>query len=620
MSDSQDMRNGNVTESSQDAEQSEKRRVLGEDLRKEYKPKKRRKPLLTAIVVILALVIVGVAAYFSLNFAPEPEVIPDTSVTLTQYNTSDIAQVDIQLRDGDQYSIVYDEATAKYLMKDALDSVSYNSTYLRDVYTAATSLTASRIIEENVADLAPYGLDKPYSTMTVHNVNGQSQVFELGNKLPTGSGWYLRVQGENTVYQLTDSMGTYMSRAVITLRDLNQLPTLNADAAEFIRIEKQEGTTMELQIVEDSASINPWHFIEPAGLEAEAESVTALWTTISSIKLNAYVDTPTSFVAYGLDTPTATVTLRDSEGGELILHVGSAANDTSTYVRIADSPDVYTMENSYLSFIKDTTLVTLVVKFISLVNITAVDQVEILSTPANSYTMRIDRTKQLDENGKVKTLDSGEIDYKEAFLLNDEAVSEMYFKKVYQDIIGLMIRGEVKGEVTAQSEYTLHYTFNSKQDTTKIEFIPYQQDFYAIRKNDGPVLFFTLKESVKALMDDVDLLVASPTPDQLKSLNKVVITRGEDSKTFTLDELGSDAMAKMGETFINITTSGITHEKAGDLVATIEYHFSNGSEPIVMEYTQYQSSLYSYAPVGQSARYYMTGSTLDRNLSDYLDK
>lgn len=617
MTDSQDKREDLHTAPHSDAAQppeTERRRVLSEPLRKEYKPKKRSN---RAVVIILLVVLLAVAAggvYLASNFAPPPEEVQSTTVKIFDYTTEDIERVDIELREGESYTVTYDAANKTYAIVGEPSGIAYSQGSLRDVYSAATQLSADKVVEEDVQDMSPYGLDKPYATMTVHHNSGQSFVIDLGNKLPTGSGWYLRQQDSNTVYTVSDGAGTRMSRTKGSMRDLALLPSVKADTAEYILIQKRDGQSLELKSEASAISINNWQFVEPAGLEADGEAVLTLSQSIAGVKLKAYVDTPADLAAYGLSEPAATVTLRDTDGNTLTFDVGDAATDTTTYVRLPGSQDVYTMENSVLSFVNNTTPVTLVVKFAGLINISAVDEVTITPKLGVSDTLSIERKRQLDETGKVKTLENGEIDYKETYFLNGRSVDESPFKKVYQEIIGITINGEVKGEITGQPAYTLDYVFNSEADTMRIEFIPYMQDFYAIRKNDAPVLFYTRREKVDALASYVSLLANTPLSADAGKVSELLITKGGETTTYTRAELGDEKMTKMVTSLLEATTSGITRETPAQTEITVELRFPSDRAPVIMEYASYPNSMYSFAPQGQSARYLISKSTLERNL------
>ena len=75
-----------------------------------------------------------------------------------------------------------------------------------DIALAADTATTSRLIEENPKDLTIYGLGKPLITTFISN-EGKEVTIEIGDKTPTGDGYYVRQTGNSSVYTLDSTKG-----------------------------------------------------------------------------------------------------------------------------------------------------------------------------------------------------------------------------------------------------------------------------------------------------------------------------------------------------------------------------------------------------------------------------
>ena len=75
---------------------------------------------------------------------------------------------------------------AVYYM-DAFEQELLNQGTCSSAFIQAATLPCDQLVDENAADLAKYGLDKPTSVLTVEYADGNSSVVELGGMLD-GSG------------------------------------------------------------------------------------------------------------------------------------------------------------------------------------------------------------------------------------------------------------------------------------------------------------------------------------------------------------------------------------------------------------------------------------------------
>src|ERR1051325_6977876 len=70
------------------------------------------------------------------------------------------------------------------------------------VASTLASLNSDKLIEENAADLAPYGLNNPSMNVTVLRKDGKSDPLLVGDETPTGSGAYVKLANDPRVFTL----------------------------------------------------------------------------------------------------------------------------------------------------------------------------------------------------------------------------------------------------------------------------------------------------------------------------------------------------------------------------------------------------------------------------------
>lgn len=66
--------------------------------------------------------------------------------------------------------------------------------------SSAQTLEATQLLYEQADDFGPFGLADPLATIQITDVNGVGKTFLIGNFAPDKSNYYVRLQGESTIY------------------------------------------------------------------------------------------------------------------------------------------------------------------------------------------------------------------------------------------------------------------------------------------------------------------------------------------------------------------------------------------------------------------------------------
>ena len=476
-----------------------------------------KKMWISLISLVLVLGLAVGAVFLADVIKPEEEVAPE--VTLPPVNTykvvdrekKDVESVTIQVAGNDPYTIV-SNAAATGTGEDVSYSYTYEiagrPTFVLDQSLAgsiigfAANMTATDLITENETDFAAYGLDKPSVIATMNYRDGTKAVWHFGNKVLTGTGYYMREAGKSAVFVIYSSAYTSLNKPLNDLYVLS-MPLIFEDYSgiDHLLIEQKGRETVELryrQPEEDAFSISSLKLIQPIEYDAHGDRAIEILTACAALNITGYAGEKSELPEAGLDEPRAIIYASSADGLTLTYKVGNHRDDSKVYVQVDDSETVYLADASTLTFLDNVNVSYLVDQFANLVNIQKVDALTVTVGDV-SYEMTIERQPALDENGVQETDANGNPKTDDIFYFNGEEAEDSPFRKLYQVIIGTMVSKvhddhAYTGEVAARVAYTL----NCEPYEFVIEYYEYDDSYYAVRRNDL-TLFLIKKDRIENL-------------------------------------------------------------------------------------------------------------------------
>ncbi|CAN5399811.1 hypothetical protein BH23ACI1_BH23ACI1_05810 [soil metagenome] len=211
--------------------------------------------------------------------------------------------------------------------------------------SSLASLQIQRVLDEDVADFAEYGLDDPRIEVRFRS-NGQDRRLSIGGKTPPGSDVYARIDDESRVVLIASYLDSTFNRGTFDLRD-KALVRVEREAVDSIDITAAGRTT---QLVRTDGE---WRLAAPLSAPADYGEVSGLVSRLMSAQMRSTEDTPGELRTYGLDRPAATVR---AAGGEspVVLALGSASatDQTIVYATLEGRPDVFTVDASLLEALR----------------------------------------------------------------------------------------------------------------------------------------------------------------------------------------------------------------------------------------------------------------------------
>jgi len=472
---------------------------------------------LIALVAVLGLA-VG-AVFLSDMIKPEEDVTPAatpkpaTTYKVVDREKEDIASVTIQVAGKAPYTVISNaEATGTG------EEVKYTYTYeiegrpnfkldqglAGSIIGYAANMTATDLIAENETSFAAYGLDEPAVIATMNYRDGSKAVWHFGKKVPTSTGYYMREEGKNAVFTIYSSAYAALN---MELNDLYvvSMPVTFADYSviQSLLIEQKDKETIEMRYraeEEETFSINALKLVQPIEYDAHGDRAVEILEACVALNVTGYAGEKSELPDAGLEDPRAKIYAEDAEGNQLTFIVGNHRDTSSVYVQVDDSETVYLADASSLTFLDKAKVSYLVDQFANLVNIQMVDALKVTAGD-KVYEMAIEREAALDENGNPETNANGQPKTNDSYFFNGEEIDESPFKKLYQIVIGTMVSKVYDDhDYVGEAAVTVSYTLNVSPYEFVIEYFEFDNDYYAVRRND--LTLFLIKQ------DRIDNLVA----------------------------------------------------------------------------------------------------------------
>ena len=201
------------------------------------------------------------------------------------------------------------------------------------------SLEVQRVVDENPADLAQYGLN-PARIDVAFRLKDQKNFQRLlvGEKTPTGADLFAKRPDETRVFLIASFLDSIFNKTPFDLRDK---VVLKFDRDEVDGIEVVDGSTT----LQFARSGTDWRIVTPVTARADYAAVEGLLTQLSSTQMQKVVAPEAGDLeAHGLDRPAMTATVLSGSSKATLL-IGRA-DEGGRIAKDAARPEVFTVDES----------------------------------------------------------------------------------------------------------------------------------------------------------------------------------------------------------------------------------------------------------------------------------
>lgn len=557
------------------------------------------------VKMVLAVVVLGVCCgayagvktYVAHQDQKESEEDSEESTTVFTASTDNIKSLDFMVDDTET---TFEKDDDSWVKKDETD-FPVNQTTLDSAASAIASVDSDRVLED-VDDLSEYGLDSSSNTIKIVTKSDEEDGDDITTTLYVGdensstSQYYVRKDDdEKTVYLIDSSCVEPFTKSLNDYAQMDDFPAIsNTDTITKISVDGDN--SYELSKDEDTST---WSVKGSEDEEkADSATVSSLVSSFGSMAYSSLADYKCDDKSkYGLDKPYATITVdyqeevaeqdtesdesvnettdetseaEDTDGEEaedetsensdsasddedsseeetkmadkqLTILVGNETDDSSRYVMVNDSNEVYTMSTDTLSALTDKSEEDFWDMTVSYVSLNSLGSLKV-NYQGSDYKVNVSRETSTDDDGN----DTETVTYK----LNGSDLDETTFTTFYNKLINMTAQKRLtdKYEPDGDAELTAIFT-EEDGDTQEVAYYSYDTNYYAAVVDNK--VYLVNKMNVKELFTAFESVVGTEEDSSDKT----------DSDEATTDDTKSDSTDMPGESIEESDDS--TSETAG---------------------------------------------------------
>ena len=288
----------------------------------------------TLVLLVLFLAIGGYAWFVERERPPAAEA--DVNEQAFDVEARRITALTVNAENGDVTELTRTEGEIDWIVTAPVETEADDNAATA-IATTLAALEIRRVVEEEAADLALFGLAEPPVSVTFATPDGEPTTLSVGDEAPTGGERYAAFG--NRVILVTAFVESTLNRTTFELRDRSILEFTGPDVTSFT-VEQGDDTLRFAKAEGD------WRVVEPLDARADFGLVEAMVGRLGSgemVVIESDSAANDALAPFGLDEPRLTATVE--VGGEsYTLLVGDENPETTVYARDAARDLVFTID------------------------------------------------------------------------------------------------------------------------------------------------------------------------------------------------------------------------------------------------------------------------------------
>jgi Domain of unknown function (DUF4340) len=268
-------------------------------------------------LLIAAVVLVGLSAALWWSNKKEDEKaktpVEDKTLKILALKEGDIAGIEIKKRSGED--TVLSKSDSGVWSITAPKPLPGDQSAIGSIVSAVNNLSADRVVDDNVTDLASYGLAPAADEVVFKLKDGKRKTLLIGDSNPTGNNVYAKLSDDTHLYTMASTSKTTLDKETKDLRD-KRLLTFDQDKA----------TRVELNAKKESVEFGrinqtDWQILKPKPLRADGFAVEELVRKLKEASMDTAIseeDAKKAASSFASGTPVATVKITDPGGTQSI--------------------------------------------------------------------------------------------------------------------------------------------------------------------------------------------------------------------------------------------------------------------------------------------------------------
>lgn len=294
------------------------------------------------IIVILGILCLALIAYaLVINLTGESE---DDSeeIVLSSLNPEDVISYSYKHYDdaeyGDELYTFVKENGAWYYEADRDFPVSQFMATSK--VNSVCEITAKRVVEEKPEDIAQYGLDTPYLTVSVSD-SADTYTYHVGDYNSSTLTYYVMQEGNDTVYLADAQLFLAFDVQLWDMIEKEDIPEIDEEALKQISFKfPEEEIVLKKAKLEKDYVKSEWYLLDENSEIMEntnkivTEQSAKLVNTLSYLREVDYKCEESEYSLYGFNNPSLVISLVYDNGGtedELIFTIGTQTAENHIY-------------------------------------------------------------------------------------------------------------------------------------------------------------------------------------------------------------------------------------------------------------------------------------------------
>lgn len=296
-------------------------------------------------LLVLLVLAAGLGAYIYFVEAKREPSDAEKKAKVFTVDASKIDKIDVHSSAGETTSLA---KTGDKWNITAPVSASVDETAVSSLTDALAALEVDRVLDENPASVADFGLTPPrYSVSFTIAGDSTRHTLNVGSKTPTGSDMYARVEGQNRLLLTSSSQDDALNRTPFDLRDKRVL-LFARDSVDAVSLAPKGAPAVSL-----AKKGSDWRLTSPIDTRADFNPVDGLVGRLDQVRMLSVVSegaepTPAELKTYGLDAPQLVATI-GAGSTKASLAIGAKKDDKGLYARDLSRPIVFTVEPALLT-------------------------------------------------------------------------------------------------------------------------------------------------------------------------------------------------------------------------------------------------------------------------------
>jgi len=299
----------------------------------------------TIVLLVVLLGLVGYIYFYEMK-RPSPSETADQKQKVFTVEAAKIERVEVKAASGDR--TVLTKSGDAWRVIEPLDAKA-DDTEVSGIVTNLASLEIQRVVDENAADLAQFGLAAPRIEVGF-KAAGQAEASRLllGDTNATGGEIYAKLPGSARVFLVSSYLESTFNKGTFDLRDKT---ILSFDRA---KVDALEIVTKEQRLAFAKAG-EGWRMTSPVDARADAGQVEGAIGSLQTLAMKSIAEPEAAekdLAKYGLDKPDLTATVGAGSTRATIV-IGKAGENGFQYARDVSRPMIVTIDPALVNALRN---------------------------------------------------------------------------------------------------------------------------------------------------------------------------------------------------------------------------------------------------------------------------